>query len=409
MAFNLGGFLMGASTQLVKSIEEEEERLQEEKLLKEEREYQQAEYKRRLDLTTASEIAAEERALKRDKQEQIEAASFYYKPEKVKEFAQLGLGALRQFNAFGAEARGLGLDPNGFVTISNNDVSAARQKLNKVADIRGIEQPKVAPTLSIDMEAFQSAREKQQLRQAALDGGLEVLLSANTIDLFDAQQEGNLKEIERIKKENSNIISLILSQEVDTTDFLFSDTRMFFKTMRDEAASDLRLEQGELDFKLDDDPTASHILDLRMISRAKDRIAGVTNRASVSNIEEAMLGTQRTAETALLKIGFEKAETFMSIPDGAFAKGNYNADGSVAGMTDVYYFKLGSDPVKGTAIPLPSLNKTGNLIAQANTQDKIEVGDTIILQDQNGNTRISIYTGERTSQGSSGYLSEDLF
>ena len=32
MAFNLGGFLMGASTQLVKSIEEEEERLQEEKL-----------------------------------------------------------------------------------------------------------------------------------------------------------------------------------------------------------------------------------------------------------------------------------------------------------------------------------------------------------------------------------------
>ena len=66
MAFNLSGFLMGASTQLVKSIEEEEERLQEEKLLKEEREYQQAEYKRRLDLTRESDIAAEERASKKE-------------------------------------------------------------------------------------------------------------------------------------------------------------------------------------------------------------------------------------------------------------------------------------------------------------------------------------------------------
>tara|TARA_R100000995_G_scaffold84245_1_gene62344 strand:+ start:303 stop:1529 length:1227 start_codon:yes stop_codon:yes gene_type:complete len=408
MAFNLGGFLMGASTQLVKSIEEEEERLQEEKLLKEEREYQEAEYKRRLDLTSKYEIDAEDRALKRDKQEQIEAASFYYKPEKVKEFAQLGLGALKQFNTFGAEARGLGLDPNGFVTISNNDVSAARQKLNKVADLRGIEQPKVAPTLSIDMEAFQSAREKQQLRKAALDGGLEVLLTANAIDLFEAQQAGNLKEIERIKKESSNIISLILSQEVDTTDFLFNDTRMFFKTMRDEAASDLRLEQGELDFKLDEDPTASHILDLRMISRARDRIAGVTNRASVSNIEEAMLGTQRTAETALLKIGFEKAETFMSIPDGQFSKGIFNNSDSVDGMSDVYYFKLGYDD-NNRPLPLPSLEKTGNVLLQANIPEKMDVGDTVILQDQNGKIRISIYTGERTSQGSSGYLSEDSF
>jgi hypothetical protein len=408
MAFNLGGFLMGASTQLVKSIEEEEERLQEEKLLKEEREYQEAEYKRRLDLTSKYEIDAEDRALKRDKQEQIEAASFYYKPEKVKEFAQLGLGALKQFNTFGAEARGLGLDPNGFVTISNNDVSAARQKLNKVADVRGIEQPKAAPTVSINMEAFQSAREKQQVRQAALDGGLEVLLTANTIDLFEAKKAGNLKEAEKITKENSNIVSLILSQEVDTTDFLFDDPRIFFKTMRDEAAASLDLEQGELDFKLGEDPTAPHILDLRTISRARDRIAGVTNRASVSNIEESLYGTQITAENALLKIGFEKAETFMSIPDGAFAKGNYNSDGSVAGMTDVYYFRLEEAQDK-RAMPLPPLNKTGNLIAQANTQDKIEVGDTIILQDQNGNTRISIYTGERNSQGSSGYLSEDLF
>ena len=406
MAFNLGGFLMGASTQLVKSIEEEEERLQEEKLLKEEREYQQAEYKRRLDLTTESEIAAEERALKRDKQEQIEAASFYYKPEKVKEFAQLGLGALRQFNAFGAEARGLGLDPNGFVTISNNDVSAARQKLNKVADVRGIEQPKVAPTLSIDMEAFQSAREKQQLRQAALDGGLEVLLTANTIDLFEAKKAGNLKEVENITKENSNIVSLILAQEVDTTDFLFDDPRIFFKTMRDEAAASLDLEQGELDFKLGEDPTAPHILDLRTISRARDRIAGVTNRASVSNIEESMLGTQITAENELMRIAQEKAETFMSIPNGQFSKGMYNNSDSVNGMSDVYYFKLGENADK-SPIPLPSLKQTGNLLLQANIPEKMKVGDTVILQDQNGKIRISIYTGERTSQGSSGYLSQD--
>ena len=406
MAFNLGGFLMGASTQLVKSIEEEEERLQDEKLLKEEREYQEAEYKKRMELTAQMEIDTEERGLKREKQEQIEAASFFYTPEKVKEFAQLGLGALKGWNAFGAEARGLGLDPNGFVTISNNNVSDARRMVNKVADLKGIEQPKVAPTISINMEAFQSAREKQQLRKAAMEGGLEVLLTANTIDLSEAEQAGNAKEVERIKKETSNIINLILSQEEDTTGYLFNDTRSFFKTMRDEAAASLKLEQGELDFKLGPDPTAVHILDLRMITRAKDRIAGVKNRASVSNIEQSMFGTQQSAENALLKIGFEKAETFMSIKNGQFETGMYNNENHVDGQTDMYYFKWGYGD-NNQPLPLPSLKQTGNILSQANIPEKMNVGDTVIFQDHRGNTRISIYTGENTSQGSSGYLSKD--
>ena len=58
-------------------------------------------------------------------------------------------------------------------------------------------------------------------------------------------------------------------------------------------------------------------------------------------------------------------------------------------------------------VPLPSLKQTGNLLLQANIPEKMKVGDTVILQDQNGKIRISIYTGERTSQGSSGYLSQD--
>ena len=108
MAFNLSGFLMGASTQLVKSIEEEEERLQEEKLLKEEREYQQAEYKRRLDLTRESDIAKEERAEKKELENLMQQAVFHFGTEDAAAIAKNGKGYLMQAINLGSTANAAG-------------------------------------------------------------------------------------------------------------------------------------------------------------------------------------------------------------------------------------------------------------------------------------------------------------
>jgi hypothetical protein len=153
MAFNLSGFLMGASTQLVKSIEEEEERLQEEKLLKEEREYQQAEYKRRLDLTRESDIAAEERASKKELENLMQQAVFHFGADYAPDLAKNGKGYLMQAINMGNVAASAGRRGKEYLIVNNGNIEEATKDLNKATiNVGDQTQQALAPTRTITFD-----------------------------------------------------------------------------------------------------------------------------------------------------------------------------------------------------------------------------------------------------------------
>ena len=200
MAFNLGGFLMGASTQLVKSIEEEEERLQEEKLLKEEREYQQAEYKRRLDLTRGEDIAAEERANKKELENLMEQAVFHFGADYAPDIAKNGKGYLMQAINMGNVANAAGRSGREYLIVNNGNIDQATKDLNKATiNVGDQTQEALAPTRTITFD-FEKLGRDQKLNAAT---SLDDLLALSTLEQLQAIQSGDVAGLELA---NQNLI-----------------------------------------------------------------------------------------------------------------------------------------------------------------------------------------------------------
>jgi len=393
MAFNLGGFLMGASTQLVKSIEEEEERLQEEKLLKEEREYQQAEYKRRMDLTSQSDIAKEERAEKKELENLMQQAVFHFGTEDAAAIAKRGKGYLMQAINLGNTANAAGRSGRHYLSVNKNNIQAATEDLNK-ATIGVGDQTKQAlpttPTITFDFERL--SRDIRQNEAKDLDD----LLGLNTLDIMSAIQNGDANSLAIANQKQKSIIDAMNKADPETVEEVFSNPLTFFTTMRGQAIGDAGMETGDIGqiiAKTQGDPMFGAIMDLDAAVRMSNSIAGYDNPKLTANVKP-FIEQQLAAAEETLK--FKSTDLVREFQTGTVFGGPSNTGGMVGGRQDIMYVKVAGG--------LPALEKTESLLNAAKVKPK--QGVTVIITDSNGATRVAVNTD--VLQKGSKYLTYDL-
>ena len=393
MAFNLGGFLMGASTQLVKSIEEEEERLQEEKLLKEEREYQQAEYKRRMDLTAQSDIAKEERAEKKELENLMQQAVFHFGTEDAASIAKRGKGFLMQAINLGNTANAAGRSGRHYLSVNKNNIQAATEDLNK-ATIGVGDQTKQAlpttPTITFDFERL--SRDIRQNEAKDLDD----LLGLNTLDIMSAIQNGDVNALETANKKQKSIIDAMNKADPETVEAVFSNPLTFFNTMRGQAIGDAGSESGEIGqilSKVNGDPLFGATMDYDAAVRMENAVSGYGDPKLTANVTPFIKNEIQSAEQDFKSKTTDLVREFQT---GTIFGGPSSAGGMVGGRQDILYVKVAGS--------LPELEKTNELLTAAKVKPKR--GVTVIITDTNGATRVALNT-EVLRKGSK-YYTYDL-
>jgi hypothetical protein len=393
MAFNLGGFLMGASTQLVKSIEEEEERLQDEKLLKEERDYQKAEYKRRMDLTRDSDIAAEDRANQKELDNLMEQAVFHFGAENAATLAKRGKGYLMQAINLGNTANAAGRSGKHYMSVNNNNIEAAKEDLNK-ATINVGDQTEQAlpttPTITFDFERL--GRDIKQNEATSLDD----LLSLNTVDIMNAVKNGDANTLSVLNQKQKSIIDAMNKADPETVEAVFSNPLTFFNTMRGQAIGDAGSESGEIGqilSKVNGDPLFGATMDYDAAVRMENSVSGYSNPKLTANVTPFIKEEIKSAEQDFKSKTTDIVREFQT---GTVFGGPSNTGGMVGGRQDILYVKVAGG--------LPELEKTNELLTAAKVKPKR--GVTVIITDSNGATRVALNT-EVLRKGSK-YYTYDL-
>jgi len=393
MAFNLGGFLMGASTQLVKSIEEEEERLQEEKLLKEEREYQQAEYKRRLDLTRGEDIAAEERANKKELENLMEQAVFHFGADYAPDIAKNGKGYLMQAINMGNVANAAGRSGREYLIVNNGNIDQATKDLNKATiNVGDQTQEALAPTRTITFD-FEKLGRDQKLNAAT---SLDDLLALSTLEQLQAIQSGDVAGLELANQKNKTILDAINKADPETVEAVFKNPLTFFNTMRSQAIGDAGSESGEIGqilSKVNGDPLFGATMDYDAAVRMENSVSGYSDTRLTANVTPFVTQEIASAEEAFKSKTTDLVKEFQT---GTIFGGPSNAGGMVGGRQDILYVKVAGS--------LPELEKTESLLTAAKVQPKR--GVTVIITDTNGATRVALNT-EVLRKGSK-YYTYDL-
>lgn len=394
MAFNLGGFLMGASTQLVKSIEEEEERLQEEKLLKEEREYQQAEYKRRMDLTAQSDIAKEERAEKKELENLMQQAVFHFGTEDAAAIAKRGKGYLMQAINLGNTANAAGRSGRHYLSVNKNNIQAATEDLNK-ATIGVGDQTKQAlpttPTITFDFE-----RLSKDIRQNEAKD-LDDLLGLNTLEIMSAIEDGNANALSLANQKQKSILDAINKADPETVEEVFSSPLTFFTTMRGQAIGDAGMETGDIGqiiAKTQGDPMFGSIMDLDAAVRMSNSIAGYDNPKLTANVKPFIEQQLAAAEQNLRAKSTELAREFQT---GSLFGKDSGTGGKIVNRPDILYVNTGKNP-------MPTLAQTESFFEKNKIKPKR--GVTVIITDGRGSTRVAVNTD--VLRNGSKYLTYDL-
>ena len=393
MAFNLGGFLMGASTQLVKSIEEEEERLQDEKLLKEERDYQKAEYKRRMDLTRESDIATEDRANKKELDNLMEQAVFHFGAENAATLAKRGKGYLMQAINLGNTANAAGRSGKHYMSVNNNNIEAATKDLNNATiNVGDQTEQALTPTSTITFDFEKLSKDIRQNEAKDLDD----LLGLNTLAMMNAIEDGDANALSLANQKQKSILDAINKADPETVEEVFSNPLTFFTTMRGQAIGDAGMETGDIGqiiAKTQGDPMFGAIMDLDAAVRMSNSIAGYNNPKLTANVKPFIEQQLASAEETLK---FKSTELVREFQTGSIFGGPSNAGGMIGGKTDIMYVKVAGS--------LPELERTESLLNAAKVKPK--QGVTVIITDSNGATRVAVNT-DVLRKGSK-YLTYDL-
>lgn len=401
MAFNFGGFLMGASQQLVKEIERKEEELREEKLLKEERDWQESLIKKRAAASAGAAEASERRKRNNDIEDLTSRAAFHYGTDNAAAMAKQGFGYLTEAVTIGNQLSAAGYNPSTFYTASNGTLDAAKKV---VTQTEGQQVQAAVPTTSIpdapvpvggfDFDAIRTA-----LKPDKTASSLDALLAMNTQDILKANEDGNATALEKALQNQAAILKTIaLTEDPEAVEQISEDPRMLLANMRAQAIGNYGASSGEMGQLIEEVKGAPYFGDL-MDYAAADRMLNYVSEfdpKQVSNVTNVAKGTMKAAERNLLNYASDVAAEFMSTED-AFAKGKVKKGGIVDGRDDVRYGRVAS---------LPSIEKTGNLLLQ--TIDKPKDAGVVILQDKDNNIRIALYTGiPNPKLGGAPYLVSD--
>lgn len=387
MAFNFGGFLMGASQQLVKEIERKEEEFREEKLLKEERDWQESLIKKRAAASAGAAEASERRKRNNEIEDLTSRAAFHYGTDNAAAMAKQGFGYLTEAVTIGNQLSAAGYNPSTFYTASNNTLDAAKKI---VTQTEGQQVEAALPTTSIpdaplpvggfDFDAIRTA-----LKPDKTASSLDALLAMNTQDILEANENGDATALDTALKNQTAILKTIaLAEDPEAIEQISEDPRMLLTNMRAQAIGNYGATSGELGQLTEEVQGAPYFGDL-MDYAAGDRMLNYVSEfdpKQVSNVTNVAKGTMKAAERNLLSYASDVAAEFMTEPTGAFAKGKVKKGGVVDGRDDIRY---------GRVTSLPSYEKTGNLLLQ--TIDKPKSAGVVILQDKDNNIRIALYTG----------------
>jgi hypothetical protein len=401
MAFNFGGFLMGASQQLVKEIERKEEELREDELLKEERDWQESLIKKRAAASAGAAEASERRKRNNDIADLTSRAAFHYGTDNAAAMAKQGFGYLTEAVTIGNQLSAAGYNPSTFYTASNGTLDAAKKV---VTQTEGQQVQAAVPTTSIpdapvpvggfDFDAIRTA-----LKPDKTASSLDALLAMNTQDILKANEDGDATALDVALKNQSAILKTIaLAEDPEAVEQISEDPRMLLANMRAQAIGNYGASSGEMGQLAEEVKGAPYFGDL-MDYVAGDRMLNYVSEfdpKQVSNVTNVAKGTMKAAERNLLNYASDVAAEFMSTED-AFAKGKVKKGGVVDGRDDVRY---------GRVTSLPSIEKTGNLLLQ--TIDKPKDAGVVILQDKDNNIRIALYTGiPNPKLGGAPYLVSD--
>ena len=394
MAFNLGGFLMGASTQLVKSIEEEEERLQDEKLLKEERDYQKAEYKRRMDLTRDSDIAAEDRANQKELDNLMEQASFHFGADYAPDMAKNGKGYLMQAINMGNVAAAAGRRGKEYLIVNNGDIDAATKDLNKATiNVGDQTQEALTPTRTITFDFERLGRDVKLNSATSLDD----LLALSTLEQLQAIESGDVKALDAANQKTKTILNSINKADPETVEEIFSNPITFFTTMRSQAIGDAGAESGEYAqvlSKFKGDPLFGATMNYDAAVRMESQISGYSDPRLTANVRPFIDTELARAEETFKSQTTDLVNQFKT---GTIFGKDSAPKGEIVNRSDILY-------VNTKDKPMPTLAQTESFLLKGNIKPKR--GVAVIITNDTGATRVVLNT-EVLRKGSK-YYSYDL-
>ena len=404
MAFNFGGFLAGASQQIVKSIEEKEEEIREEERLASERKFQREMMERRASLSAGAAAASERRRRNQDIEDLTSRAAFIYGKDNAAAMATQGLGYLTEAVTIGNQLNAAGFSAREFYTAGGNTLDTAKrvQANIKTTDATTAAIPTAdAPSAPAPVAGFDFAGIRKALKPNKTASSLDALLAMNTQDIMEATSKNDTDALNAALQNQATILKTIaLTEDEDAIDQIIDDPRLLFNNMRAQYAGNKAKESGELGQVIADVEGAPYFGAL-IDYGAADRMLSFVQKFKpelVANVTAAAKGTQAAAEAELIDYAMDVAQEFMANPDGEFAKGKVSTGGVVAGAEDNIRY--------GKYAQLPSLEKTGNLLNQ--TIKKPTDAGVVILQDEQNNIRVAIYTGiPNPKLGGAPYLVSD--
>jgi hypothetical protein len=404
MAFNFSGFLAGASEQIVKSIEEKEEEIREEERLKAEREFQREMMERRASLSAGAAAASERRRRNQDIEDLTSRAAFIYGKDNAAVMATQGLGYLTEAVTLGNQLNAAGYDAKTFYTAGGNTLDTAKrvEKNIKTTDATIAAIPTAdAPSAPAPVAGFDFAGIREALKSSnRVANSNAQLLAFNTQDLVDATLRGDTDALEKSLNAQTVILNTIAATEdPEAIQQISEDPRLLFNNMRAQAIGDRGKEVGdfgELKEEIEGAPYFGALMNYDAGNRMLTYISEF-DLEQVSNVTNVANAQIKSAEIELMDYAMDVAQEFMANPDGEFAKGKVSTGGVVAGQDNIRYGKYAQ---------LPSLEKTGNLLNQ--TIKKPTDAGVVILQDEQNNIRVAIYTGiPNPKLGGAPYLVSD--
>ena len=218
MAFNFGGFLAGASQQIVKSIEEKEEEIREEERLASERKFQREMMERRASLSSGAAAASERRRRNQDIEDLTSRAAFIYGKDNAAAMATQGLGYLTEAVTIGNQLNAAGYDAKTFYTAGGNTLDTAKkvQTNIKTTDTTTAAIPTAdAPSAPAPVAGFDFAGIRKALKPNKTASSLDALLAMNTQDIMEATSKNDTDALNAALLNQSTILKTIALTEDD--------------------------------------------------------------------------------------------------------------------------------------------------------------------------------------------------
>jgi hypothetical protein len=401
MGFNFGGFLAGASQQIVKSIEEKEEEIREEERLESERKFQREMMERRASLSAGAAAASDRRRRNQEIEDLTSRAAFIYGKDNAATMATQGLGYLTEAVTIGNQLNAAGYDAKTFYTAGGNTLDTAKkvQTNIKTTDATTAAIPTAdAPSAPAPVAGFDFAGIRKALKPNRVANSNDQLLAFSTQDLVDATLKDDTDAIDKALKAQAVILETIaLTEDPEAIQQISENPQSLYESMRAQAIGDRGKEAGDFGNLIEEIQGSPYFGPL-MNYDAANRMFNFGSKfepEQVANLSAVASGIQEAAEIELMDYADDKASTFL-MTDAA--KKGASDTGETEDPT-IQYFDLDNKPM----MPEKVFGQWANNFAK-----KGPTASIIIVKDNNNNIRVALYTGIPNKKlGGAPYIIQD--